>query len=343
MAPASAAWPSVALEHCKKVEQSTTAGRSLIELNGIEDSGIELRGMELNGIELNGMELRGIELNGMELRGIELKGIELRGIELSGDEPRLIELNGMELSGLLAKEIELNGIELSGEELKSIELRGIELRGMELRGIELSGTPARARVKRVTPLSCGAVDESLIPKLAQEKLSDCSSAHHPVSAPDAPAAAPGSVIELKGMELSGMELRGIELRGLEARPSAPRSTVSRFANAVRLLRTSSNVSAWRGVFAYGVPARIPAHPVQGVAGAGPQPLGYVTEKIRQQRAGQGGLGGGDGGVPGRRHSNGAERDGAKRNGAEGGGGQVYGAERGGGGVAGGPIDSDRWC
>ncbi len=258
--------------------QLTTAGRSLIELNGIEESGIELRGIEESGMELNGMELNGIELRGIEESGMELNGIELSGIELSGVEPRLIELKGMELSGLAAKEIELKGIELSGEELKSIELRGIELRGMELSGIELSGTPARARVKSVTPLSCGALDESLIPKLAQEKFSDCSSVHHPVSAPDAPAVAPGSGIELKGMELSGMELRGIELSGLEARPSAPRSTVSRFANAVLLLSTSSNVTACRGVFAYGVPARIPAHPVHCAAGAGPQPPGYVTDR-----------------------------------------------------------------
>ena len=70
-----------------------------------------------------------------------------------------------------------------------------------------------------------------------------------VSAPDAPAVAPGSGIELSGIELSGMELKGMELRGLDARPSAPRSTVSRLANAALLLRTSSSVTASRGEFA----------------------------------------------------------------------------------------------
>ena len=122
-------------------------------------------------------------------------------------------------------------------------------------------------------MSLGVLAESLIPKLEQLKFSDCSSAHQALSAPEVPAAAPGSGIELSGIELSGMELNGIELRGLDARPSAPRSTVSKLAKADVLVSTSSSVTASRGEFAYGVPARIPAQPVQGAAGDGPQPAG----------------------------------------------------------------------
>ncbi len=195
--------------------------------------------------------------------------IELSGIELSGIELSRIELSGIELSGLLTRLIELSGIELSG----------IELSGIELSGIELRGTPARASDSNVTPLS--EPSAASMPKSDEQSYpSEVNCEHHAVNAPDAPLSAPGSAMELSGAAPSSIELSGIELSGLDARSRAPSSTVSKLAADVGLVSTSASVTDSRGTPSYGVSARMPSQPVQGVcedADEEPtvQPAGYV--------------------------------------------------------------------
>jgi hypothetical protein len=68
----------------RKVHQVENPSGRVMELRGMELSGVPAISMLLRGIELSGMELRGIELSGTAVRSMELRGMELRGMELSG-------------------------------------------------------------------------------------------------------------------------------------------------------------------------------------------------------------------------------------------------------------------
>jgi len=171
--------------------------------------------------------------------GIELRGIELRGIELRGrPQQDRAERDRAERDRAERDRAERDRAQWAAREVdraEGIELRGIELRGCRevdraegnrAEGIELSGTPARARERRVTPLSF----EPEIPKSEHGKLSEARVVHHCASAPE-PGTVPARPIELSGKEPSSIELSGIELSGLDDRSRALRSTESKLAPA----------------------------------------------------------------------------------------------------------------
>src|SRR5207249_274329 len=75
---------------------------------------LEINGLEMSGLDINGLAMPVLEMSGLEMRGLEISGLEIKGLEMSGVEIRLWSLVMFEITSSTAKVVTLQFVSKNG-------------------------------------------------------------------------------------------------------------------------------------------------------------------------------------------------------------------------------------